>query len=57
MCKRMLGSVLAAAFSAVLAFGTIGTLDLHWDTEPVSADMVGVPPDLHWDAAQVGADA
>lgn len=57
MCKRMLGSVLAVAFSAGLVFGAIGTLDLHWDTQPVSADMVAVPPDLHWDASQVGADA
>lgn len=47
----MLRSVLAAAFSAGLTFGAIGTLDLAWDSAPAGAQVQAVaPPDLAWDA-------
>ncbi|MEU3898691.1 hypothetical protein [Streptomyces sp. NPDC045251] len=54
MCKRMLRSILAVAFSAGLVFGTATGLDLGWDSSKfVVTDAKGVP-DLGWDVVQAG---
>ncbi|MFE7710510.1 hypothetical protein ACFU6I_33080 [Streptomyces sp. NPDC057486] len=54
MGKKMLRSVLAAAVSAALAAGVLGTLDLAWDSAPnktAGAQVRAVaPPDLAWDS-------
>jgi hypothetical protein len=56
MCKRMLRTVLAVAFSAGLVLGAVSPQDLGWDS--VSALSVATAPmDLGWDMAPVGADA
>jgi len=48
MCKRMLRSVLAVAFSTGLVFGTVSTLDLGWDiVRP--AGHADSALDLGWD--------
>ncbi|OAH09592.1 hypothetical protein STSP_70470 [Streptomyces jeddahensis] len=57
MCKKMLRSVLAVAFSAGLLFGAVSPLDLAWDSAPADVNVAIAPPDLAWDAAPVGADA
>lgn len=58
MCKRMLRSVMAVAFSAGLAFGVLSTQDLSWSGTPathVSAGRNIAPPDLSWSVAPVDA--
>lgn len=62
MGKKMLRSVLAAAFSAGLTFGALSTMDLAWDSTPTETAGVQVqavaPPDLAWDSIPVNlADA
>ncbi|RVU27578.1 5'-nucleotidase [Streptomyces antnestii] len=47
MCKRMLRSVMAIAFSAGLAFGVFGTQDLSWSSAPTTH----VSADLSWSTA------
>lgn len=58
MFKRMLRSVLVTTFSAGLALGALGTLDLGWHSEPASTSSVSAPStDLGWHVAPAGADA
>ncbi|GAB7103287.1 hypothetical protein JCM4814A_16010 [Streptomyces phaeofaciens JCM 4814] len=61
MCKRMLRSVLAVAFSAGLVFGAVGTQDLWWDSVPADAGAANTQaapaPDLHWDVIGAGSNS
>jgi len=60
MCKKLLRSVMAVAFSAGLAFGVFGTQDLSWSGTPTthtSAGQSSAPPDLSWSAAPADAAA
>lgn len=71
MCRKMLRSVLALAFSAGLVFGAAHGLDVIWNSQPataVQADVIwnAVPatvtladpaPDPVWDATPVDAEA
>lgn len=58
MCKRMVRSVLAVAFSAGLVFGAYGALDLSWSSEPAthpdSSGEAVAPPDLSWSNVLAG---
>lgn len=57
MCKRMLRSVLAVAFSAGLVFGAASALDLGWDiVKPTSAagSVTATADDLGWDTVEAG---
>lgn len=58
MFKRMLRSVLVTTFSAGLALGVLGTLDLGWHSEPSNTSSVSAPTtDLGWNVAPAGAGA
>ncbi|MEV6113624.1 hypothetical protein AB0L59_14180 [Streptomyces sp. NPDC052109] len=56
MCKRMLRSVLAVAFSAGLVFGMVSTLDLGWDSTK-SVNQAKSAQDLGWDIVRAGVPA
>lgn len=56
MCKRMLRSVLAVAFSTGLVFGTVSALDLGWDIKPPTAQAKSAQ-DLGWDIVRAGVRA
>lgn len=58
MFKRMLRSVLVTTFSAGLAMGAMGALDLGWHSQPANSSSVSAPPtDLGWHVGPAGASA
>jgi hypothetical protein len=58
MFKRMLRSVLVTTFSAGLALGVLGTLDLGWQGAPSSTSPLSASStDLGWNVAPGGAGA
>ncbi|WP_338698676.1 hypothetical protein V2W30_21040 [Streptomyces sp. Q6] len=52
MCKKMVRSALALAFSVGVALGAVSTLDLHWGSSATGVQAIA-PPDLHWGGAPV----
>jgi hypothetical protein len=62
MRERMLRSVLAAVFSAPVAFGVLGATGFHLTDFPAdsgwdSVQAVAGPPDSGWDAPPAKAEA
>ncbi|MDJ0466782.1 hypothetical protein [Streptomyces sp. H27-C3] len=63
MYKRMLRSVLATAFVAALAYGTLGAGDISWSSQAAppgdiswNVEAASAPGDISWDVEGAPGD-